>query len=105
MTQILIVERWVGAGVLVLRQEPGEEEDEEEDEDEGNGKEEDDDDDDRRIRRRLFGMSVLVLIDGSAQPAVEAQVKAMRYHQRSAGALLEESLKGNTVPLRGDDVG
>ena len=40
------LERWVGAGVLVLRQEPGEEEDEEEDEDEGNGKEEDDDDDD-----------------------------------------------------------
>ncbi len=40
------LEHWVGASVLVLRQEPGEEEDEEEDEDEGNGKEEDDDDDD-----------------------------------------------------------
>ena len=38
------LEHWVGASVLVLRREPGEEEDEEEDE--GNGKEEDDDDHD-----------------------------------------------------------
>jgi len=38
------LEHWVGASVLVLRQEPGEEEDEEEGE--GNGKEEDDDDHD-----------------------------------------------------------
>jgi hypothetical protein len=38
------LDHWVGADVLVLRQEPDEED--EEDEDEGNRKEEEDDDDD-----------------------------------------------------------
>jgi len=46
-------------------------------------------------------MSVLVLSDAVGT----ARRGSTGLHQRSAGALLEESLKGNTVPLRGDDVG